>query len=307
MTVSLTVDRERWSAHVQRTIDRIRTVATPIPVVKGNGYGFGRQDLAIIAAAHSETLCVGTVHELVGLPDSVTPIVLTPSLRGPVPQAVLTIGNESHLEALAGSRQRVIVKLESSMHRYGRQSALLKKALDSDLEVLGAAIHLPLAQGDDERVAEVTMLISDLPTSISVWLSHIDPSLVARLPDSHSYLLRVGTELWHGDRGALHLSTDVLDVREVAAGQLAGYRQSEVPTNGHLVMVGAGTAHGVQPLADGRSPFHFNRKRLQMFELPHMHTTMLLLPGSVAPPHVGDRVDLQRPLTQTFVDEVIWN
>ncbi|MGA1037310.1 MAG: alanine racemase, partial [Ilumatobacteraceae bacterium] len=66
MTVSLTVDRERWSAHVQRTIERVQTVATPIPVVKGNGYGFGRHDLATIAAGYSETLCVGTVHELVG-------------------------------------------------------------------------------------------------------------------------------------------------------------------------------------------------------------------------------------------------
>jgi len=233
--------------------------------------------------------------------------VLTPSLRGPVPQAVLTIGNESHLEALAGSRQRVIVKLESSMHRYGRQSALAHQALDSDLEVLGIAIHLPLTQADDDRVAEVSALISDVPTSIPVWLSHIDPALISRLPDSHSYLLRVGTELWHGDRNALHLSTDVLDVRKVVAGQLAGYRQSEVATDGYLVMVGAGTAHGVQPLIDGRSPFHFNHARVQMFEPPHMHTTMLFFPSNVELPTIGDRLDLQRPLTQTLVDEVIWN
>jgi len=307
MTVSLTVDRERWSAHVQRTIERVQTVATPIPVVKGNGYGFGRHDLATIAAGYSETLCVGTVHELVGLPDSVTPVVLTPSLSGPVPHAVLTIGNESHLTALSGSRQRVIVKLESSMHRYGRQSALAHQALDSDLEVLGAAIHLPLTQADDDRVAEVSALINDVPTSIPVWLSHIDPTLIARLPDSHSYLLRIGSELWHGDREALHLSTDVLDVRKVVAGQLAGYRQSEVSTNGYLVMVGAGTAHGVQPLTDGRSPFHFNRERVHMFEPPHMHTTMLFLPSNAESPNVGDRLDLQRPLTQTLVDEVIWS
>ncbi|MGA0962834.1 MAG: hypothetical protein ACO3SZ_08375, partial [Ilumatobacteraceae bacterium] len=123
----------------------------------------------------------------------------------------------------------------------------------------------------------------------------------------HSYLLRIGSELWHGDREALHLSTDVLDVRKVVAGQLAGYRQSEVSTNGYLVMVGAGTAHGVQPLTDGRSPFHFNRERVHMFEPPHMHTTMLFLPSNAESPNVGDRLDLQRPLTQTLVDEVIWS
>lgn len=306
MTVSLTVDRERWSAHVHRTLERIRTVATPVPVVKGNGYGFGRHDLAAIAARESNTLCVGTVHELAGLPESVTPIVLTPSLRGPEPQAVLTIGNEAHLAPLSGSGQQVIVKLASSMQRYGRQKTLLQHTIDSGLDVKGVAIHLPLAASDDDRVAEVSALVEGLPASTPVWLSHIDPSLIDRLPTTHSYLLRVGTELWHGDRDALYLTTDVLDVRSVSSGQNAGYRQHQVPHDGYLIMVGAGTAHGVQPLADGRSPFHFNRQRLDMFEPPHMHTTMLLVQREVDPPEIGEHVDLQRPLTQTAVDEVIW-
>jgi len=306
MTVSLTVDRERWSAHVHRTLERIRTVATPIPVVKGNGYGFGRHDLAAIAARESDTLCVGTIHELTGLPDSVTPVVLTPALRGPEPQAVLTVGNESHLAPLSGSGQRVIVKLSSSMHRYGGQIALLEQALEHKLDVLGVAIHLPLVASDDDRVTEVSTLVEKLPASTPVWLSHIDPSLINRLPATQSYLLRVGTELWHGDRDSLHLTADVLDVRTVSAGQPAGYRQHQATHDGHLIMVGAGTAHGVQPLADGRSPFHFNQRRIDMFESPHMHTTMLFIPSEIEPPNIADDVDLQRPLTQTSVDEVIW-
>ena len=47
----------------------------------------------------------------------------------------------------------------------------------------------------------------------------------------------------------------------IKAGQRAGYRLAEVPGRGHLVMVTAGTAHGIQPLAGGRSPFHFGRRR----------------------------------------------
>ena len=306
MTVSLTVDHERWSAHVQRTLERIRTVATPVPVVKGNGYGFGRHDLAAIAAREADTLCVGTIHEITDLPESVTPVVLTPSLRGPEQRAVLTVGNQSHLAPLSGSGQRVIVKLASSMRRYGGQVALLEQAREHELDVLGVAIHLPLVASDDDRVAEVSALVKEVPTSTPVWLSHIDPSLIDRLPATHSYLLRVGTELWHGARDALHLTTDVIDLRHIRAGQPAGYRQIAATSDGHLIMVGAGTAHGVQPLADDRSPFHFNRQRVDIFEAPHMHTTMLFLPDGAPLPEIGGKVDLQRPLTQTFVDEVVW-
>tara|TARA_B100002019_G_scaffold265696_1_gene255428 strand:- start:371 stop:487 length:117 start_codon:yes stop_codon:yes gene_type:complete len=37
-----------------------------------------------------------------------------------------------------------------------------------------------------------------------------------------------------------------------------------------------------------------------------MHTTMLFIPQHTAPPAIGDTIDLQRPLTQTIVDKVIW-
>ena len=94
----------------------------------------------------------------------------------------------------------------------------------------------------------------------------------------------LGTALWHGDKSALHLGADVLDVRPVRAGEPAGYRQVAVPDDGTLVMVGAGTAHGVHPLADGRSPFHFARRRLDLLEPPHMHTSMVVVPaGDPAP------------------------
>ena len=71
-------------------------------------------------------------------------------------------------------------------------------------------------------------------------------------------------------------------------------------------MVGAGTAHGVQPLPDGRSPFHFAQRRLELLEPPHMHTSMLLIAADDGGPGERDAVDVQRPLTTTFVDEVCW-
>ena len=75
---------------------------------------------------------------------------------------------------------------------------------------------------------------------------------------------------------------------------------------GTIVMVGAGTAHGVYPLADGRSPFHHARRRLALLEPPHMHTSMAFVPDGEPCPVAGEWIDLQRPLTTTQVDEIRW-
>ena len=78
MTIRLSVDRTRWWAHVADVAEQIDGL---VPVVKGNGYGFGRDGLAIAAVELSPLLAVGTVHELAGLPEQCTPIVLTPTLH----------------------------------------------------------------------------------------------------------------------------------------------------------------------------------------------------------------------------------
>ena len=71
-------------------------------------------------------------------------------------------------------------------------------------------------------------------------------------------------------------------------------------------MIGAGTANGVTALPDGRSPFHFQQRRLALHEAPHMHTSMAFVPDGDPVPEVGDRVDVQRPLTMTTVDTIDW-
>jgi hypothetical protein len=69
-------------------------------------------------------------------------------------------------------------------------------------------------------------------------------------------------------------------------------------------MVGAGTAHGVHPLPDGRSPFHFARRRLVLVEPPHMHTSMVWIAADEPVPAVGAEVDVQVPLTHVLPDRV---
>ncbi len=304
MTITLSVRTAPWRAKVAllaSTIDGL------VPVVKGNGYGFGRVELAQLAAEFTDTVAVGTIHELAGLPSSLTPVVLTPTLTAPESNlAVLTVGNVAHLDALAGWTGRVLVKLTSSMQRYGSTPDLVDIARSRGHEVVGVSIHLPLAGTPSDHAAEIVHHLDGIDPELPVWVSHLDADTYAGLPTTHTYRLRLGTSLWLGDRSLLHLSADVLDVRPVAAETPAGYRLGIVATSGHLVMIGAGTANGVTPLTDGRSPFHYQRERLSLHEPPHMHTSMTFVPDGAPLPAIGDRVDVQRPLTMTTVDVVEW-
>ena len=304
MTITLTVRTASWRAHVARVAS---TVEGLVPVVKGNGYGFGRVALAEIAAEFCDTVAVGNVHELDGLPGDLHAVVLTPTLAAPAStDPVLTVGHRAHLERLDGWRGKVLVKLESSMHRYGRGIELIDVARARGLEVIGISVHLPLVGSSAEHADEIRTTIADVDADLPVWLSHLDPPTYASLPATHTYRLRLGTSLWHGDKSTLQLRADVLDVRPIRAGQHAGYRQGRVDDDGHLVMVGAGTASGVTALPDGRSPFHFERRRLRLHEDPHMHTSMAFVPAGDPVPDIGGSVEVQRPLTMTTVDTVEW-
>ena len=304
MTVTLTIRTAPWRAHVARLASSIDGL---VPVVKGNGYGFGRVALARLAAEFCDTVAVGTIHELDGLPDSLQPVVLTPTLVAPTSTApILTVGNERHISALTDWAGRVVVKLESSMHRYGSSPELIDVARRNGLDVVGASIHLPLAGSPQDHTAEIARATATIDRDLPIWVSHLDPATYASLPATHTYRLRLGTSLWHGDKALLHLGADVLDVRPIVAGTPAGYHQQPAAADGHLVMIGAGTANGVTTLADGRSPFHFERRRLDLHEPPHMHTSMVLVPDGQPMPEITARVDVQRPLTMTAVDSYEW-
>lgn len=298
-----------WRSHVAQMASSIDGL---IPVVKGNGYGFGRTSLAKIAAEFADTVAVGTIHELVGMPGELNVLVLTPTMAPPATgDPILTVGSEQHIGALNGWRGRVTVKCASTMKRYGREPAALDKLVNmadkAGLEVVSASIHLPLSGTMDDHRREVVAMLDKLPDNeLAVWVSHLNADTYASLPPSRAYRMRLGTALWHGDKSALHLTADVLDVRHVVAGSVAGYKLTPIGSDGHLVMIGAGSAHGVAALADGRSPFHFDQVRMALHEPPHMHSSMAFVPTGQPLPTVGDRIDVQRPLHMTAVDEYEW-
>lgn len=314
MALTLLVDRSVWRTGVERVV-----TATPglIPVVKGNGYGFGRARLlGECRALGLAEVAVGTVHELAEVGPDQRAVVLTPCVTSA--EAALLTGSADNVVATVGTRRDldlldpavpVVVKLRTSMHRYGATPgelpALLAATAERGNPLHAVAAHFPLAGTSVEHAAELAAWQPHLPPGVTVHVSHVALDDLADLRAHHVVRPRIGTALWHAnDKAGLQLVADVAAVHPVAAGERAGYRQVTVPTDGHVVLVTAGTAHGVHPLVDGRSPFHFARTRVALLEPPHMHTSMLHVPTGDPCPEPGDRVDVQRPLTQTWVDTV---
>jgi len=324
MTVRLTVRRDAWEAHVAATVDAYGHPL--VPVVKGNGYGFGRALLHdLVVAAGASMVAVGNVHELTDVPSSLRPVVLTPTITAPAltrhvrRDTVLTVGSHEHVDTLDGWYGQVMVKLASSMKRYGTTPARLPALVDhvdrAGLGIEAFALHLPLAGTDRDRIAEVEAWLPHLPDDAALWVSHLEPASVHALQQRHPQLdlrVRVGTRLWLGvPRGDfVALSADVLQVQPVAEGEPAGYRLVPSPCDGFVVSIGAGIVNGVAPLDDVApghdSPFHFARTRLALLERPHMHTSLVVVPRDAPCPTVGDRVDVQRPFISTTVDDVEW-
>jgi hypothetical protein len=315
VSLILTVDERAWRAHVDRVWAEHPGL---VPVVKGTGYGFGREVLAAEAAGRgARFVAVGTVHELDGLPPGPTPVVLTPTTRvapDAAIGAVLTIADPAQLAAAAvGGAVGVIVEVTSSMRRYGTDAGGVRTLVDqadaAGLVVVAAGIHLPLAGSSAERAAETAAWCDVLPAGLPLWVSHLDAGDVAALAargPGRTVVQRIGTRLWLGDKGFTHLGAEVVSLRDVAAGDRCGYRQVPAPAGGTVVTVGAGTVQGVRLLDDTRSPIHHARRRLALIEPPHQHATLAFVPEGEPCPQLGDVVDVQRPLTEVRPDELVW-
>lgn len=353
MSLTLTVDGERWRRHLRATLD-----AEPllVPVCKGNGYGLTVGRLARRAAwLGVDTIAVGTYAEL---PELATRydgrlLVLTPwrpftppleeSLRDRV---IHTVSRPEDLAGLLAQQPgaRYVLERMTSMRRHGLSARELwdlapqARSGSGGGRLEGVALHLPLQHGG--HLAEATRLLNDVvgaglgPTAerpFTVWVSHLTggelASLRAAYPD-FTIRPRTGTALWLGDRGALEVTSTVLDVHPVERGDDFGYRSRTVPKAGHLLIVSGGTAHGIgleSPTGDSslraraaavarggldaagfvRSPFTIDGKQRLFAEPPHMQASMLFLPAGARVPEVGEQVGVRVRFTTTVVDRVV--
>lgn len=267
MPLTLYVEGSRWRAHLQKVRDAHPGI---VPVVKGNGYGFGVDRLAERAAwLGVDTVAVGTYGEVPGVAATfcgaggASVMVLAPwrpfETRAVFDGHVIhTVGRLDDLRALsgrAGSRQqrpRVVLERLTSMRRHGFSARDLREAaaILDDVAVEGVALHLPISKGS--HLTEVNRLMTDvvaagLPTN-RVYVSHLTDSELATLRQSYpdyEFRPRIGTQLWLGDRDTLRVCATVLDVHPVERGDVFGYRSRTAPAAGTILVVSGGTAHGI--------------------------------------------------------------
>ena len=276
MSLTLTVDGDRWRSHLLATVAKHPGI---VPVAKGNGYGLGvgrlarraqwLADHAADTGAPLDLLAIGTYDEIDQAASRYDGdlLVMTPwrpfgaALDLDARTAARVVHTVSRPDDLAGLREhdpraRFVLEQLTSMRRHGmsrRDLTAAAEALRSDGRrngLRGVAMHLPL--NTTSHLGEVSRLINDvvasgLPTR-TVFVSHLTHAELGTLASSYpdfTLRSRIGTDLWLGDRGALQVGATVLDVHEVERGDAFGYRGRSVPKHGHLVIVSGGTAHGI--------------------------------------------------------------
>jgi alanine racemase len=334
VTLVLQVDAARWRAHLASVRSAVPGL---VPVAKGNGYGLGVEVLAGEAAALDvDTLAVGTYPEVpAGAAFGGSLLVLSPwrpFLHTGLddPRVVHTVSRVEDLAALAalGARPRVVVEVETSMHRHGIPPARLTEVagLLDEVAFEGWSVHLPMT-GDTVSEARTLAGVVRRVREGPVWLSHVPvPRLGEVGPDVR---LRLGTSLWLGAPSALQARARVLDVHSIQRGQRFGYRQRAARRSGSMLVVGGGTAHGIGlaaptsaatlrqrgiALVEGglaatglaRSPFVVGGAYAWFAEPPHMQCSLVWAPPGAAPPEVGAWLDVRTRHTTTWFDEVVW-
>jgi alanine racemase len=263
--VTLRLDGERWREHL-----RIVAGATPgiVPVIKGNGYGFGLRRLAEESKTlGADTIAVGIPSEvgIVGEAFSGDVVILNPwdsssSLATELtfePSVITTVSRLSDLQRLAArsDQPRVLVEVLTSMKRHGISQDDLDKIIDllPGVRFEGWTIHLPLhvagRYAEAERLSRAALAVA--PGTL--WFSHLPSEETAGLArqlggaegDPIPVRQRVGTRLWLGDKQARTNTATVLDVHAIKRGERAGYRQRVCPADGWIVVVSGGTSHGI--------------------------------------------------------------
>lgn len=263
MAFELHVDAARWRAGLSTVVEATEGI---VPVVKGNGYGLGRDLLARESTALGlDTIAVGTYAEVPAALEAFggDVMVLTP-WRPFFTDAVIddrvihTLGRVSDVADLAAQAPgaRILLEGETSMARHGLDRHELAAAVAAlgDLVVEGFAIHLPMGANGKAggNFAEAQSWAAVLETSQvqtdTLFISHLTSAELTALRTHRPNLRirpRIGTSLWLGDLGALSVRATVLDRHLVGRGERIGYRQRAMPREGSLLIIAGGTSHGI--------------------------------------------------------------
>ena len=348
MTLSLNVDNNLWTNHIKSVLNTFSINNSEVtPVIKGNGYGIGKQNLAKKAKELGmQNIAVGTVFEAkTVLEQGISQVLIMDPVKDIDELAfkeLPTLNPSSILltisclkDAQNVGKTPVVIEGITSMSRFGLGINELSNI--SNLNIKALSLHLPIENSAKGKVSEISDWINAYQTHCPsadkvIYLSHVSESELKSLTSKFSdfkFKLRIGTKLWIGDLKAFQIKSTVLEVHEPVTHNF-GYRQRGITNKHRLVIVSGGTAHGIGLQAPrsnvtlkqrlvailsgvleafdySLSPFVINGKQRWFAESPHMNVSLLKLPANSAVPKVGSTVSAQVRMTTTNFDCVVIN
>jgi len=339
MTLFLEVKSDAFRDHLNKTV---RDYQELVPVIKGNGYGFGLDNLAIEAKKLGlTTVCVGTVFEAIKLEKTFSEeiLVLEPfdkrdaaSLAGWQNLENRFIKTISALDSGFDFNSPFVIEGLTSTNRFGIKIESLQEISEfKNPNLRGLALHLPIAKPKKSKIDQILLWIEkweQLCQDKNIWLSHISVEELRQLKKikpEFNFKMRVGTELWLGDKSFLSAKSVVLAVLD--GNNSAGYTQKRLAKNKKLVVVSGGTANGIGLNSDktiksfkdrlkvlalaylaaigkNRAPYLINNKVTYFFEPAHMNVSLLAVSSASNEVKVGDTVELQVRFSTTNFDVI---
>ena len=328
MPLSLHVDGQKWRSHLSQLIS-----AKPglVPVIKGNGYGFGLELLAAESTRLGvETVAVGLASEVAKVRTAFAGeiVILSPDQVTELkdPKIIQTISSLEVLRSIDAS-SNVIVEILTPLNRHGIDVSEINSALaiikERGLNLRGFTLHLPIAKIDSKWISSTLNL---LPDGSTVWISHLNNADQIKKEFTKLFFReRIGTSLWLGADSALEVKATVLENRKIQGS--AGYQQRRA--RGNVIVASGGTAHGIGLTAPQndfsligrlktiaralesafgrmRSPYRHNGRTLDFLESPHMQCSLLIGSGS-SQLKPGDELKVRVRYTTTTFDQIIFS
>ena len=163
MTFSLKVDATKFRRHLVSVVNSYATVgAGLVPVIKGNGYGFGRRELADESSRLGcNRIAIGTVWELgqalADFPGEI--LVLEPfnaidksavaqwrqHLEHNSARVIVTVSDVDLVTVRSVGTKNIYLEGKTSLSRFGILHLDMQSIVNlSDLKVLGLSLHLPI-------------------------------------------------------------------------------------------------------------------------------------------------------------------
>ena len=344
MSLTLYVNNNYWTNSLKNVLNAYEN--SLIPVIKGNGYGIGKSNLAKKSEELGLTeIAIGTIFEAQEIINSdFNQIIVMDPIKDLDKNAfdelkkindkrlVLTLSDIKDATNLENTP--VIVEVLTSMKRFGLTANDLKTL--SNYQILGLSLHLPIENSTNGKITEVKNWLKIyeevLPQAKKVvYLSHLSKEEFLKIKKEFPnfvFKLRLGTKFWLNDLSIFQIKSTVLAVHDVNDENI-GYRQRKINDN-YIVIVSGGTSHGVglqaprsntnlksritsilagvlEAFDQSLSPFVISGKQRWFAETPHMNVSMLKLSKNITPPKVGSEITAHLRMTTTNFDSVIMN